>query len=142
MITILTLVIIFRECESAYLMDDPDIISFSRHLSQYDRKSMGAFNGAEQSFWLSYTAIINDTPSEIPPEVGSFFARGVYLTEDDEEISEELQLHTCSDVVPEEHREILLEEAEEFIKAFRCIDPDDWNISTYIDGFSVEKQRF
>ena len=29
-------------------MDDPDITSFSRHLSQYDRKSMGAFKGAEQ----------------------------------------------------------------------------------------------
>ena len=71
-------------------MDDPDIISFSRHLSQYDRESMGAFNGAEQKFWLSYSAFINDHSAEIPPEVGSFFARGVYQTDDDEVVSEEL----------------------------------------------------
>ena len=77
LIKVLTLTMIVVYFKSMWLMEDPEIISFSRPLSKQEKDELGPINFGEQGFYLGVVTYVNAVPAHIPPEVGKLASYAV-----------------------------------------------------------------
>ena len=98
----LTLVMLVVLLKSMVLMEDPEIVSFSRPLKTSEKDDLGNLNFQDEGVIFGMMTSINGKPSDIPPAVGTIIAKNGRVTkiESDENFgyewaSSNLELKSC-----------------------------------------------
>ena len=76
----LTLVMLVVLLKSMFLMEDPEIVSFSRPLKTSEKDDLGNLNFQDEGVIFGMMTSINGKPSDIPPAVGTIIAKNGRVT--------------------------------------------------------------
>ena len=136
-VKVMTLIMAVVALKSMILMEDPEVVSFSRPLSKDEIKQNTQVSFEDYGYLLGVMTLINGWPADIPPEVGSLKAKVVMFDHELKTHTYLLELKDCKDFLEEEtfKKDDMNVFANSSIDGgfLKCVDPADMIISGFND---------